>query len=227
MKPRKENKTMELIEVMKSRHSVRQYQDKPIEEEKKAILDTLIAEINQENNLHIQAIYDEPKCFDSFMAHYGKFSGVKNYIALIKKKSDPLDETLCYQGERIVLKAQELGLNTCFVALTHGKSKAVIQKGEKLVCLIALGYGVTQGVSHQSKPIEKASNAKKDSPSWFLDGVKSALLAPTAMNQQKFRFELQEDGQVKRSTKGGFYTKLDLGIANCHFEMISGKKTIE
>lgn len=218
---------MELIEVMKSRHSVRQYQDKPIEEEKKAILDTLIAEINQENNLHIQAIYDEPKCFDSFMAHYGKFSGVKNYIALIKKKSDPLDETLGYQGERIVLKAQELGLNTCFVALTHGKSKAIIQKGEKLVCLIALGYGVTQGVSHQSKPIEKASNAKKDSPSWFLDGVKSALLAPTAMNQQKFRFELQEDGQVKRSTKGGFYTKLDLGIANCHFEMISGKKTIE
>lgn len=218
---------MELIEVMKSRHSVRQYQDKPIEEEKKAILDTLIAEINQENNLHIQAIYDEPKCFDSFMAHYGKFSGVKNYIALIKKKSDPLDETLGYQGERIVLKAQELGLNTCFVALTHGKSKAIIQKGEKLVCLIALGYGVTQGVSHQSKPIEKASNAKKDSPSWFLEGVKAALLAPTAMNQQKFRFELQEDGQVKRSTKGGFYTKLDLGIANCHFEMISGKKTIE
>lgn len=218
---------MELIEVMKSRHSVRQYQDKPIEEEKKAILDTLIAEINQENNLHIQAIYDEPKCFDSFMAHDGKFSGVKNYIALIKKKSDPLDETLGYQGERIVLKAQELGLNTCFVALTHGKSKAIIQKGEKLVCLIALGYGVTQGVSHQSKPIEKASNAKKDSPSWFLEGVKAALLAPTAMNQQKFRFELQEDGQVKRSTKGGFYTKLDLGIANCHFEMISGKKTIE
>ncbi len=218
---------MELIEVMKSRHSVRQYQDKPIEEEKKAILDTLIAEINQENNLHIQAIYDEPKSFDSFMAHYGKFSGVKNYIALIKKKSDPLDETLGYQGERIVLKAQELGLNTCFVALTHGKSKAIIQKGEKLVCLIALGYGVTQGVSHQSKPIEKASNAKKDSPSWFLEGVKAALLAPTAMNQQKFRFELQEDGQVKRSTKGGFYTKLDLGIANCHFEMISGKKTIE
>ncbi len=218
---------MELIEVMKSRHSVRQYQDKPIEEEKKAILDTLIAEINQENNLHIQAIYDEPKCFDSFMAHYGKFSGVKNYIALIKKKSDPLDETLGYQGERIVLKAQELGLNTCFVALTHGKSKAIIQKGEKLVCLIALGYGVTQGVSHQSKPIEKASNAEKDSPSWFLEGVKAALLAPTAMNQQKFRFELREDGQVKRSTKGGFYTKLDLGIANCHFEMISGKKTIE
>lgn len=218
---------MELIEVMKSRHSVRQYQSKPIEEEKKAVLDTLIAEINQENSLHIQAIYDEPKCFDSFMAHYGKFSGVENYIALIGKKSDTLDETLGYQGERIILKAQELGLNTCFVAMTHGKSKAVIQKGEKLVCLIALGYGVTQGVSHRSKPIEKVSNAKEDSPTWFLKGVDAALLAPTAMNQQKFRFKLLEDGQVKRSTKAGFYTKLDLGIVNCHFEMISGKKTIE
>lgn len=81
---------MELIEVMKSRHSVRQYQDKPIEEEKKAILDTLIAEINQENNLHIQAIYDEPKCFDSFMAHYGKFSGVKKLHRPHQKEVRPL-----------------------------------------------------------------------------------------------------------------------------------------
>lgn len=79
----------------------------------------------------IRDFYEEQKCFDSMMAHYGKFSGVKNYIALVGKKSETLDEELGYQGERLVLKAQELGLNTCWVAMTHGKSKAEIGKDEK------------------------------------------------------------------------------------------------
>lgn len=217
---------MEILEIMKQRHSVRSYTDKTIEEEKRTILNTLVQEINQKNGLHIQIIYDEPKCFDSFMAHYGKFSGVQNYIALIGKKSPNLDELLGYYGEEIVLKAQELGLNTCWVALTHGKSKAVIEKGEKQICLITVGYGAVQGAPHKSKPLESLCNYDEKMPEWFLSGMNAALLAPTAMNQQKFRFELQEDGNVKLSRGGGFYTKLDLGIVKYHFEIASGKKII-
>lgn len=215
-----------MIEIMKQRHSVRQYTQKPIETEKRSVLDGLIREINQKADLHIQMIYDDPKCFDSFMAHYGKFTGVRNYIALVGKKSPKRDETLGYYGEELVLKAQELGLNTCWVALTHGKSKAVINKDEKLVCLISVGYGVTQGTRHKSKPIEELCNYSKQMPEWFLNGMDAALLAPTAMNQQKFRFELQPDGTVKASCGSGFYTKLDLGIVRYHFEAVSGKKTI-
>lgn len=215
-----------MIEIMKQRHSVRQYTDQPIESEKRSVLDSLISNINKKANLHIQMIYDDPKCFDSFMAHYGKFTGVRNYIALVGKKSSNLDETLGYYGEELVLKAQELGLNTCWVALTHGKSKAIIDKGEKMLCLIAVGYGVTQGTPHKSKPLQQLCNYSAEMPEWFLSGVNAALLAPTAMNQQKFRFELQSDGTVKASCGSGFYTKLDLGIAKYHFESVSGKKTI-
>ena len=159
------------------------------------------------------------------MARYGKFSGVANYIALVGKKSPKLDETLGYYGEKLVLKAQELGLNTCWVALTHGKSKAAVNKGEKLVCLIALGYGVSQGVEHKNKPLQKLCNYSEQMPEWFLNGMNAALLAPTAMNQQKFRFELQPDENVKASCGSGFYTKLDLGIVRYHFEAVSGKNT--
>lgn len=76
---------MEQMELMEQRHSVRQYKGQAIEPEKRAVLDALTKEINREANLHIQIIYDDPKCFDSFMAHYGKFSGVENYIALVGK----------------------------------------------------------------------------------------------------------------------------------------------
>jgi hypothetical protein len=214
---------MEIIELMKERHSVRQYTDKKIEKEKREVLNALIAKINQKAGLHIQIIYDEPKCFNSMMAHYGKFDGVNNYIALVGEKSKS-DESLGYYGEQIVLKAQELGLNTCWVAMTHGKSKAQIDKGEKMVCLISLGYGKTAGVAHKSKKLSEVCNYKKDMPEWFLSGMEAALLAPTAMNRQKFYFELLPDNSIKITCGKGLYTKLDLGIVKYHFEVVSGKR---
>lgn len=214
---------MEIIELMKERHSVRQYTDKKIEKEKREVLNTLIAQINQKAGLHIQIIYDEPKCFNSMMAHYGKFDGVNNYIALVREKSKP-DEALGYYGEQIVLKAQELGLNTCWVAMTHGKSKAQIDKGEKQVCLISLGYGKTAGAAHKSKKLSEVCNYKKDMPEWFLSGMEATLLAPTAMNRQKFYFELLPDNSIKITCGKGLYTKLDLGIVKYHFEVASGKR---
>jgi hypothetical protein len=37
---------------------------------------------------------------------------------LIRKKSDDLDEKVGYWGEQLVLLAQTLGLNTCWVGLS-------------------------------------------------------------------------------------------------------------
>lgn len=215
---------MEIMELMKLRHSVRQYTQRPIEPEKRGALNELAAELNRQEGLHIQIVYDDPKCFDSFMARYGKFTGVKNYIALVGKKSPKLDEKLGFCGERLVLKAQELGLNTCWVAMTHGKSAADVGKGEKLVCLIALGYGAAQGTAHRNKPLSDVCSATEPVPQWFVAGMEAALLAPTAMNQQKFFFKLLPDGSVEASCGTGFYTKLDLGIVKYHFESVSGKR---
>jgi hypothetical protein len=217
---------MEILEIMNERHSVRQYLDKEIEPEKQSELNELVSKINSENNLHIQIFYNEPKCFSASIAHYGSFKSVNNYIALVGKKSATLDETLGFYGEMLVLKAQELGLNTCWVALNHGKSAAVINKGEKLVCVVSLGYGANKGVPHKSKSVNDVSNYKTGMPDWFLNGVEAALLAPTAVNQQRFYFEYRSDGFVKASCSLGIYTKLDLGIAKYHFELIANKTVV-
>lgn len=217
---------MEMLEIMKQRHSVRQYLDKPVEQEKRDALNAMAAQINEETGLHIQIFYDEPKCYDSFMAHYGKFTGVANYIALVGKKSPKLDNMLGYYGEKLAIKAQEMGLNTCWTAMTHGKSKADIGKGEKQGCIIALGYGENEGVEHTNKPLQKVCNYTEASSEWFVKGVEAALLAPTAMNQQKFFFELTPDGTVKASCGKGFYAKVDLGIVKYHFEAVTGKEVL-
>lgn len=161
------------------------------------------------------------------MAHYGKFSGVQNYIALVGEKSADFDEKSGYYGERIALKAQMLGLNTCWVAMTFSKGaakKAIeINSGEKLGCILALGYGETQGNPHKSKPIAELCNYTEDMPTWFKKGMEAAMLAPTASNQQKFMFTLS-NGTVKAEATGGFYSKVDLGIVKYHFEIGSGRK---
>jgi len=215
---------MDLLEAIKSRHSVRSYTDKKIEGETLTQLRQTVDECNQKSGLSIQLCLNEPNAFTGMMARYGKFQNVKNYIALIGKKDNSLEEKCGYYGETIVLKAQQLGLNTCWVAMTYskGKSAAVVKPGEKLVIVIALGYGETTGVQHKLKAIEELSSVNSAVPEWFSAGVEAAQLAPTAMNQQKFRFEL--DGNlVKASAGSGFYTKVDLGIAKYHFEIGAGE----
>lgn len=216
---------MNLTEAMKERHSVRQYQNKLLEAEVIAALQAETDACNAESGLHIQLITNEPKAFDGFMAHYGKFTGVTNYFALIGKKSPDLEEKCGYYGERLVLKAQQLGLNTCWVAMTYSKIKTafVIDNGEKLCVVIALGYGATQGIPHKSKPMEAVSKTEGSIPQWYRNGVEAALLAPTAMNQQKFLFSLTGN-QVQVKPGLGFYSKVDMGIAKYHFEIGAGKE---
>lgn len=219
---------MNLTEAMKIRHSVRQYENKPLEAEVISALQAEIADCNKESGLHIQLVTNEPKAFDGFMAHYGKFSGVKNYIALIGKKDSALDEKCGYFGERLVLKAQQLGLNTCWVAMTYSKIKTAfaLDKGEKLCLVIALGYGQTQGIPHKSKAISEVARVDKKMTDWFKNGVEAALLAPTAMNQQKFLFSF-DGGKVSAKAGIGFYAKVDLGIVKYHFEVGAGTENFE
>lgn len=214
---------MDILKAMRERHSVRAYTDRAIEGETLLRLQKLIDRANADSGLHIQLVLNEPKAFNSRMAHYGKFSGVKNYIALIGKRGKELDEKCGYYGERIVLSAQTLGLNTCWVALTYKKIPEAFTVGrdEKLLMVIAIGYGESQGKPHSSKFYDEVARPS-DAPQWFKAGVEAALLAPTALNQQKFSFELRND-KVLAKAKLGTCTKTDLGIVKYHFELGSGK----
>lgn len=175
---------MDIIKAIEQRHAVRNYTDRKIEEDKVALLNKEIEECNRLGNLHIQLILDDPKTFTGFMAHYGNFKNVKNYIALVGKDSADLEERIGYYGERLVLKAQQLELNTCWVAATYKKRKCkcIVESGEKIVCVIAIGYGETQGVPHKSKPMNELCKVDGKMDDWFEKGMQCAMLAPTAMN---------------------------------------------
>lgn len=217
---------MDILEAIKQRHSVRAYLQKGLEEDKVKILNEKIEQLNKQSGLNVQLITEDKDAFNTMMAHYGKFSNAVNYFALVgKKKLDDGYQKVGYYGEELVLLSQMLGLNTCWVALTYNKKKNKIQiaEDEKLYCVISVGYGVNEGTTHKIKTYSQVTKNTEDVPAWFKNGVQAALLAPTAMNQQKFRFLLKDNNQVKIERGLGFYTKIDEGIVKYHFEVAAGK----
>ena len=234
---------MTLQEAIEARHSVRAYKDQPLAEEVVKRLEEEIAEVNQTGSLHIQLIRNEPKAFQGTLAKYGKFRNVTNYMVMAGKKSDDLDERIGYYGEHLVLLAQTLGLNTCWVGLSYKKipDTYVLDEGEVIKAYIAIGYGETQGSSHKIKTIEQVNrtavrtfgsskNASDITPLWYTKGIEAALLAPTAVNQQKFSFEYvgTNNGRHQVRAKKGIsmigYTQIDLGIVKYHFEIGAGRE---
>ena len=219
---------MDILEAIQTRHSVRKYTDTPISPEHTTALEAEINRCNAESGLHIQLILNEPKAFGNFFAHYGLLHGVKNYIALIGKDDAALDEKCGWYGEHLVLKAQQMGLNTCWVGGTYKKVMSAfdISDGEKLCLVIAIGYGKNQGNKRRSKSFEEVTDVKDEVPEWFRNGVEAALLAPTAINQQKFKFSLNGNKVTTTAGKGPF-SVVDLGIVKYHFEVGAGKENFE
>ena len=227
---------MTIQEAIEARHSVRAYKGQPLAADVVEVLEEKIRELNEKGHLHMQLIRNETKAFEGKLAKYGKFRGVNDYIVMAGQKADDLDERIGYYGEQLVLLAQTLGLNTCWVGLSYSKVPGtyVLDAGEVIEAYISIGYGETQGVSHKIKSVEQVSNANDLTPSWFRQGVEAALLAPTAVNQQKFFFEYipARDGKpVRVLAKRNFsligFTQMDLGIAKCHFEIGAGKENFE
>ena len=226
---------MTIQEAIEARHSVRAYKDLPLSEEIVKVLEDEIVKLNNGGQLHIQLICNEPKAFQGTLAKYGKFRNANNYLVMAGKKAEDLDERIGYYGEHLVLLAQTLGLNTCWVGLSYKKipDTYVLEEGEVIKAYISIGYGETQGVGHKIKSVADVSNASDITPSWFRKGVEAALLAPTAVNQQKFSFEYvgMSNNRHQVRAKKGFsmigYTQMDLGIAKYHFEIGADKANFD
>jgi hypothetical protein len=228
-----------LQEAIAERHSVRRYLDKPLDADVKAKLEAAVQDANSKGGLHIQLVCGDAAVFGGALKLMRICNEAPAYFALIGPDSAQLDEQCGYWGERLVLYAQQLGLNTCWVGMGRkGKSHATLATGERFVIVIACGYGAEAGKPHKSKPlsevcevinVDKVANDVSEHvmsgtyPQWFHNAMQTVLLAPTAMNQQKFMFTLDAaTGLARADAPKGAYTQVDLGIAECHFDIGAG-----
>lgn len=212
-------------EAVNQRHSIRSYTLDPIAKEVADDLKALIDECNRESGLNMQLVLDEPKAFGSRLFHYGMFSNVRNYLVLAGPKGEEdLDMMLGYYGAKVMIRAKQLGIDSCWVGMTYRKvtNAFSLRPGDKVESVIALGHGNGKPVNHRVKGLSDVADLKQDTPRWFVEGVEWALKAPTAINQQKFHFALAGD-KVEQSTGRGPFAKMDLGIVRYFFELGAGR----
>lgn len=216
---------MTIQEAIKKRHSVRSYTARPIDGAVLAALNEEIETCNRESGLNIRLVLNDPNAVKGLFASYGAFENADNYLALTGPDTDDLLERCGYWGERLVLFAETLGLNTCWIAGSYkkGRVKKLLGQGERLAAIISIGYGAKPGHAHRSKTYEQVTETDGTEPDWFRSGVEAALLAPTAINQQKFRF-VWKNGALEVKALRGPYSLIDLGIVKYHFEIGSGKQ---
>lgn len=222
----------DLMHAMRNRHSVKHYTSDPISGEARDKLLAEVKAVNEISGLHFQLVQDEPRAFTGFWAKYQGFKNVRNYLALVGRNSERLDEQCGYFGEYLVLIAHQLGLNTCWAGLGFSRRKAryEIADGERCALAIAIGYGENAGASAKSKEAGEISNIDSNSPEWFRQGIQAVLLAPTVMDEQETYLELLKETHpksgkalVRSSTTGkGNFAYVDYGIARYHFESIAG-----
>lgn len=208
------------MEAVRNRHSVRNYLDKRIEKEQIECLEKKIKELNEEGNIHLQFVEDSSSTFSKLFNKAVGLGSAPSVIACVGPDDETLDERIGYYGQKLVIYAQQLGLNTCWVGTFNRKKIPVeVSANERLVIAIAIGYGQTQGKQRKSKTADEVVIDLKDVPEWFHAGVEAALLAPTAINQQKFEIIYNEKEEVEFKDLGGVLSKVDIGIIRCNFEI--------
>lgn len=214
-------------EAILARHSVRNYRPDSIEPEKVLQLRQKMDELNRKGNLHLQLMEDAGNTYNRLLNRAMGLGSAPSVIACVGKDTADLDRRIGYYGQQLVLFAQSIGLNTCWAGTFNRRNiGADVSPDERLVISIAIGYGKDQGKPHRSKEVSQIIDTSKAYPDWFMEGVDMALLAPTAINQQKFRIELGEDDSVEFIDKGGPYSQVDIGIIQCNFEIGAGKLRI-
>lgn len=242
------------VETIRERHSVREYDGKPLSRAEFDALGAVVEECARESGLDIQLVGDNPEVFN-VIARFGLIRGCRTHVAFVvddAKARDAtsganaaangatetdcvemrgarrtaVDEAIGYWGQKIVLAAQDMGLNTCWCALcSRKKSHAVVAPGKKIRLIIAVGHGKTQGFSRKTKSVEALSSVEcAKAPAWFAAAMEAAQLAPTAMNNQNFKITLLSDGKTVRidAPQSGLNV-IDEGIVRCNFEIAANE----
>ena len=217
------------VETIRERHSVREYDGKPLSRAEFDALIAVVEECARESGLDIQLVGDNPEVFN-VIARFGLIRGCRTHVAFVvddaKVGDVAADEAIGYWGQKIVLAAQDMGLNTCWCALcSRKKSHAAMAPGKKIRLIIAVGHGKTQGFSRKTKSVEALSSVEcAKAPAWFAAAMEAAQLAPTAMNNQNFKITLFSDGKtVCIDAPQSGLNVIDEGIVRCNFEIAANE----
>ena len=108
-------------------------------------------------------------------------------------------------GIEMKLITEDKSAFTWWVGGTFNRGiQSQVSPDDKVIGVVAIGYGATQGIPHKSKKPEEVSSYIGETPKWFKDGITAALLAPTALNRQPFNI-IGDGNRVAITCEGGIF----------------------
>lgn len=177
---------MNYKKLIEETYSVRDYSEKPISENlkneiisyfpnSKNLLENIKTDIKFLNNSEVYNALNGKAGYNGIMIN------APHYIIIYSEKADNYIENSGYRASDIILKATDLGLNTCFITMSDRKeiSKILnIPEGMEITALIALGY--------KDKDLKNVSNDTK------AGGNYSKANVNIADNTPSYRKDLEE-----------------------------------
>ncbi len=238
-------------EIIRARKSVRSYTDDPIGLHEKDILEQLMTALKTDRFrfVMIDFAFEE----NTKVGTYGMVRGASAYLVGIMKRTCAIDPYVSfdfgYNFEKIILKATDLGLSTCWLAGTFNAKdvEKLVSLGadEQIVIVSPIGHSAEAGLREKlTRFLSKADNRKPWKELFFIDDLTTPLvaseagsyadvlemvrLAPSARNVQPWRIVRKKDrfdfyafkAMSKKSTVPRLnLTYNDMGIAKAHFEL--------
>ncbi len=177
---------MNYKKLIEETYSVRDYSEKPISENlkneiisyfpnSKNLLENIKTDIKILNNSEVYNALNGKAGYNGIMIN------APHYIIIYSEKADNYIENSGYRASDIILKATDLGLNTCFITMSDREeiSKILnIPEGMEITALIALGY--------KDKDLKNVSNDTKAGGNYSKANVNIADNAPS------YRKDLEE-----------------------------------
>ncbi len=144
-------------------------------------------------------------------------------FAVIGRRSDDA-AAAGYVGEAFILECEAQSVGTCWAwaSCDRGAAKKLLKSGYKLDCVTPLGIACDTPPARRLKPLTQLTGLSEAQigalPPWQKLALEYALLAPSAMNKQPWRFVVSEDGTAAKRS-GLMFAMHDCGVAALHLEL--------
>lgn len=225
--------------------SVREFKEKAIEAECFNEIESYIKKSKRllpEVNIELK-IFDSRETYEKLknVAGYnGHMIKAPSYAVILSDVKQGYIENSGYIGERLILKARDLDIDSCWVTFNDSdiiKEKLDISSNKEVTAIIALGYGIDKNIKNKSGSerlgVEKIVYMDK----WgintsideleergLLDAFSYARMAPSTLNRQPWRFII-DGGKIILAVKKDDFTSnyervIDAGIAMLYFGLI-------
>ncbi len=243
-----------VAELIEKRVSWRNYLNRPVEQEKIALIEEYISSLEPPpfgSDIRFKIVHDSLDGKKNVAGSYGLIKRAETFIAGAVVKKEKNMEDFGYLFEKIILFATELGLSTCWMGGTFNRTsfgEKIQVKADEVVPIVSpLGYPAKRRAVFDAimYTIVKAKDRKPWNNLFFKENMsvpaesseytfplEMLRLAPSSCNRQPWRI-VEKNGNFhfflfrEEWYKKVFEVdlqKIDMGIAMCHFELAAKEK---